>query len=135
MKVTRGIQLIVLSAMVLFILGCQKGPTLGQISGVVRYEGKPLPQATVTFTPVDGRASFARTDIDGAYELKFPDGRMGAMLGENVISIGTYRVATDEQGGVVEFKETLPAKYNAESELTRVVEPGENVFDFELTKD
>ena len=88
----------------------------------------------MTFTPVDGQTSFARTAADGSYELQFADGRKGAMLGENAVSISTWRAATNEQGDLVEMPEILPEKYHAESTMSETVEPGENVFDFNLTK-
>ena len=115
-------------------IGCQKGPQLGQVTGVVTFEGKPIEKATITFTPLDGQVAHARTAADGSYMLQFADGRPGAMLGDNVVSIETYRVDVDAQDNVFEHKEILPAKYNVQSELTRVVEPGKNLFDFKLTK-
>jgi hypothetical protein len=127
-------RLLVVTISTLLIVGCQKGPKLGEVSGVVTFEGEPLEKATVTFTPVDGQMSFDRTEADGSYQLQFADGRPGAMLGENVVSIETYRIDTTEQGDVVEFKEILPAKFHVYSELTRTVESGGNVFNFELTK-
>ena len=82
-------RLLVVTISTLLIVGCQKGPKLGEVSGVVTFEGKPLEKATVTFTPVDGQMSFDRTEADGSYQLQFADGRPGAMLGENVVSIET----------------------------------------------
>lgn len=115
-------------------MGCEDGPPLGKVSGVLSIEGEPIEKATITFTHVNGRTAFARTDADGFYELNFSDGRAGAMLGENAISMETGRAGSDEQGNFVEYPETLPPKYNVESEITRTVEPGEQVFNFELTK-
>ena len=84
--------------LVLFLLttiGCDQGPPLGDVSGTITYEGKPIEKATITFTHVDeGRAAFARTDAEGKYTLKFSDGRSGALLGENAVSIETARAET-----------------------------------------
>ena len=120
--------------LLLVAMGCEDGPPLGKVSGVLSLEGEPIEKATITFTHVNGRTAFARTDADGFYELNFSDGRAGAMLGENAISMETGRAGSDEQGNFVEYPETLPPKYNVESEITRTVEPGEQVFNFELTK-
>ena len=121
--------------LLLVAIGCDDGPPLGKVSGVISLEGQPIETATITFTHVKGRTAFARTDADGFYELNFSDGRAGAMLGENAISIETGRAGSDEQGNFVEYPETLPPKYNVESEITRTVEPGEQVFNFDLMKD
>lgn len=116
-------------------VGCSKGPPLGKVSGTITYEGKPVEQATITFTHIgEERTAFARTDADGRYELTFTDGRSGALLGENAVSIETARFGTDADGNIVEFPETLPAKYHAESDLTRLIESGKQTIDFNLTK-
>lgn len=127
--------LLLVSILFLVFIGCDSGPKLGAVSGTITLEGKPIEQATITFTHAEGRTAFARTDAEGFYELKFSDGRDGALLGENAVAIETARVGRDEKGEIVEFPETLPAKYNVESELTRVIEPGTQVLDFALTKD
>ena len=118
-----------------FVVGCEKGPQLGTVTGTVTYEGKPLNQATVYFTHESGRAAYARTDESGHYELQFSDGRSGALLGNNAVSIETFRIGADDTGKMVEFPEILPEKYNKASEMTRSIEAGDQVIDFELTKD
>jgi len=120
----------------LFCSACDQGPPLGAVSGTVSYEGKPVEKATITFTHVtEGRTAFARTDADGHYQLKFSDGRRGALLGENAVAIETARVGADENGEIVQFPETLPKRYNAESEITREIESGDQTLDFALTKE
>jgi hypothetical protein len=121
--------------LVLLVFGCQQGPPLGEVSGTVKFESEPIENATVMFTHAEGRAAFARTDANGFYELNFSDGRAGALLGENAISIETGRVGSDAEGNIVEYPEILPAKYNVESEITRTIEPGAQILDFDLTKD
>ncbi len=121
----------------LFAIGCNQGPPLGEVSGTITFEGEPVEKATIVFTHVDeGRAAFARTNAEGFYELKFSGGgRNGALLGENAISIETARSGSDAEGNYVEFPETLPAKYNKESEMTREITAGKQTLDFALTKD
>ena len=106
------------------IAGCDSGPPLGEVSGRITYEGEPIEKATITFSHSSGKSAFARTDADGQYELTFSDGRNGALLGENVIAIETGRAGTDAEGNFVEYPETLPAKYHAESEMTREIKAG-----------
>ena len=114
-------------------LACQRGPQLGAVTGTVTWEGKPLANATVSFMPTDGQAAFCRTGEDGTYELQFADGRKGAILGENRVTIETYRIAVDDEGNPIEHPEILPEKFHRQSELTKVVEPGSQVIDFALT--
>jgi hypothetical protein len=98
-------------------------------------DGKPLADATVVFVPENGRPSGARTDEDGHYVLNFAQQRKGAIPGTSTVRILTMRDADrDENGQVIPGrKETVPARYNTDSELTFEVEPGKkNVANFEL---
>ena len=117
------------------VVGCDSGPPLGEVSGTITLEGEPIEQATITFSHSNGRSAFARTDANGFYELTFSDGRNGALLGENVIAIETGRASTDAEGNYVQYPETLPAKYHVESEMTREIKAGKQVFDFALSKE
>lgn len=132
-----GNQVILLLAVFAMLLpaGCQKGPPLGEVSGTITFDGQPIEKATITFTHVDGKAAFARTDANGFYELTFSDGRNGALLGNNAIAIETGRTGTDAEGNIVEYPETLPPKYHANSDIEREIKAGNQVLDFALTKD
>src|SRR4051812_20659929 len=118
------------SCWVVFILicvGCAKsGQELAPVQGRVTLDGKPLQSGEVTFQPAGKSFSIGRTDSDGHYELWYKRGLAGGMIGDNAVSI---RVNTQETHG----PQTVPAKYNTESELRRDVKPGPNVFDFDLT--
>ena len=41
------------------VLGCnsEKIPGLGQVTGIVTMDGKPLPEATLVFTPTEAGAT------------------------------------------------------------------------------
>jgi hypothetical protein len=108
---------------------------LGKVVGTVTLDGKPLPDATVAFTPMDGQMSHGMTDAAGKFSLKFQDGRPGTMLGENQVSIETLRWRPNAAGEVIEYPELVPAKYNVETELIRSVERGEQEFNFELSSE
>ncbi len=113
-----------------FCLGCASGD-VGLVSGTVTADGEPVPNAMVTFYPrPDGRASMGLTDEQGNYELTYTRGQMGAKVGEHKVHI-TTAVAGGDYGTVVS-KETLPAKYNVNSELKADVAPGSNDIDFDL---
>jgi hypothetical protein len=102
--------------------GCSS--EFASVKGQVLLDGKPLPNAVVGFYPERGRGSFGRTDAEGRYELKYTDKQFGVSPGKCQVQITT---AEEEQ------KETLRAKYNSRSELTRVVQPGSNEINFSLS--
>ncbi len=56
----------------LSVAGCgPNGPDVVPVTGKITKGGKPVSFVTVTFVPELGRASMARTDADGHYELEF----------------------------------------------------------------
>jgi FlaG/FlaF family flagellin (archaellin) len=114
-------------------------------------DGKPLANALVVFSPVaGGRSSTGKTDAGGKYELSFIEGK-GALLGSHKVSVTTLQEAAQavvevssddpayaQQGSAADYekalvKETIPARYNTETELTKDVTAGSNTMDLELT--
>lgn len=113
--------------------GCgDSGPPLGVVEGVVKYDGKPLTDATLHFQPRKGAPSFGKTDAKGAYKLKYTAERFGALVGPHSVRITTARTTEDAKGVETEIPERLPPVYNVKSTLTREVKTGENRFDFDL---
>lgn len=134
--------------------GCDSGPRTARVTGVITIDGEPVPNASIAFYPENGRASVGTTDANGKYELVYTNNRKGALLGEHVVTISTEIVnVTDyaaddsyegenpdadpgaEESAPQSRDEFLPARYREResSELTAVVNGGENVIDFPLT--
>ena len=89
--VTRTASLLVALA-ISVIAGCGEGGDQATapvpVSGTVTFEGQPVAGAYVAFRPegkTRGGGGRAITDASGKYELKSPDGRLGA-------PVGNYRV-------------------------------------------
>lgn len=139
------------------VAGCaDNGPALGTVSGTVTMDGKPLPNAIVSFVPeAGGRASVGTTDENGNYNLGFID-RMGALVGKHKVSITSVVQGDDMDFSEIRsddpryeemvlarksdydnavVKEPLPAEYNKKSTIVREVESGKNVFDFPLNSE
>lgn len=105
-------------------------PELGTVSGVVTMDGTPLPNANVRFYPDAGRASAAKTDDSGTYELIYIRDEMGAVPGKHSVKITTLNEDEDPFGK--QGSETVPEKYNKKTTLEATVEPGENTINFDL---
>jgi hypothetical protein len=115
----------------------------------------------VTFTPTaeGGSASTGVTDGDGHYELLYTD-RRGAMVGKHKVAVTTIKqtkavaaqaevpsnspayeqqaLGNDPSMYAATAKdnvEPIPARYNSQSQLEEVVEPGENTIDIKLTSE
>lgn len=133
--------LIVSAGCILSICGCGgggDGPELGDVSGVVRLDGQPLPDATVRFVPESGSPSVAVTDAEGRYELAYSSSKTGATVGQHTVQISTYRSAGEDESGVEmpAVPEKVAAEYNVNAagnpEMKKEVKPGGNEINFDL---
>lgn len=106
-------------------------PPLGQVSGVVTLDGKPVSGATVYFAPekreykrdkvsrgLPLRTATGLTDADGRYSLTYVDTVSGTFLGTNRVSV---QPMMDEKG-----KNKVPTAWGRESKNTFDVVEGAN---------
>lgn len=113
------------------------------VSGTITFKGKPLPNASITFTPEDSasRTAVGSTDKDGKYQLTSFNINDGAKIGKYKVSVRA------EEGGdsnlkpadTIDFargKIITPLKYSkAEtSGLFADVTNKKNIIDFQLTE-
>jgi hypothetical protein len=132
-----------LLVVLVLLAGCgnKEGP-FAPVSGVVLLNGKPLADASVSFTPVVteqtayGPGSHAITDAQGRFTLKVSSAnRTGALVGKHTVRISLGDAPKGDPGGAHLTKELLPPRYNSKSELTFEVLPdGTQEAKFELTK-
>ncbi|MFO1064461.1 MAG: carboxypeptidase regulatory-like domain-containing protein [Pirellulales bacterium] len=121
------------------LIGCgSSGPQLVDVSGKVTVDGKPVPNAIVTFNPLTpgGSNSLGKTDAQGFYRLEFSQDKKGAMVGEHDVDIVAKKISKNDlpdDGSVVstEFVE-IPAKYRKRGSLKVKVENKSNTINFEL---
>src|SRR4029450_12884003 len=138
-----------------FAVGCgPAGPRLGKVTGLVTLDGKPLPNAAVTFMPVgEGGNASGNTDANGNYELTHASGK-GATVGKNKVAVTTvqkqqeaavdlskipsdspeYAKALQQSnaGYNMIFKEPIPEKYNTKTTLEFDIKSGSQVINLEL---
>lgn len=130
----------VLLAGLILISGCSSDVgapprELGKVTGKVTVNKKPLPNVTVIFTPKEGGgASYALTDAEGKYVLKYTSGKLeGALVGVHTIAL---RDEGEESAGGEALpggKSRVPAKYSPDkSTMEKTVESGEQVIDIEI---
>lgn len=138
---------VALSTFVLNLSGCGGSgdrPELGQVTGIVTLDDRPLSDIAVVFHPDKGRPARGRTDDDGRYELTYIGKTRGSKVGHNRVEIApneegeedAYDADNTEDAGAAKGPYTrkieVPARYNTNSELEANVEPGENEFNFKL---
>ena len=114
-------------------VGCEKGPAIAPVAGVVTRDGEPLVDAVVEFQPDHGAPSYATTASDGAYELEYRSGRMGALLGHHTVRVTTRGEVTDPETDTTRrVRESVPAEYNTQTTLEFDVKRGRNAFDIPI---
>ena len=127
------------------ILGCGGASKTSSVSGRVTYKGKAVPNANISFTPVEGatRAATGLTDSDGRFTLGTFSTSDGALPGNYRISIiarGPDRppkpgeTGSGMPGEMMPGDPIIPTKYFAPdtSGLTHEVKPGSNQVELNL---
>jgi hypothetical protein len=114
--------------------GCsQADATRGDVSGRVTVDDAPAATGAISFAPVDGASPTSGGKIlDGKYSVKAPFGV--AKVEIRVPKVVGERKLYDTPDSPVQplMEESLPKKYNDESELTIDVKPGSTEHDFDL---
>jgi hypothetical protein len=127
--------IVALPVLLLVTPGCgETRDDLAAVTGNVKLDGQPLPDAIVKFIPQGGKGVVAvgKTDGNGHYYLMASRTAEGASIGQNKVRITTYDIL-DQGGKQVPVPEKVPTKYNSETELAVTVESGDNTFDFDLS--
>lgn len=107
---------------------------LVNVGGTVRMGGAPLAKAIVIFeNPDNGTYSFARTDAEGRYVLRFDSVQPGVTKGRKVVRIKTSgSLGEDDPDAASSGQERVPACYNAKSKLSVEVTADSPATDFNL---
>jgi len=143
----------------LALLGCSKREVIETeyVEGVVTLDGQPVPDAVVTFVPVDrqqGISATGRTDQEGRYKITAVGLKGGAtakagggtLAGEYFVgvvkdetpSVSDEQIEEGSSSGLPrapEVKHIVPAKYNnpRTSGIKVTVKKGKNNIPIELT--
>jgi hypothetical protein len=115
------------------LVGCEAGGGAVPVSGTVTFQGEPVKQGEIIFTPADGATpSVAEKIVDGKYALSVPKGR-------SQVKITGYRdtgkVDTSNPGQETPIIEMyIPEEYNSKSTLEVTVEKADSDLNFPLGK-
>jgi len=118
-----------LVALLLMLVGC--GPRDGKIPvfGAVTFDGSPMPDGYITFTPEGGGKPEAAPIAAGKFEL-------GLKPGPHRVEIEASHFVGEKNPimGLQPREQYVPARYNTETTLrSEVSTDGENAFAFDLT--
>lgn len=134
---------LLLVSCVLTAFGCggeNDAPETVSVTGIVTYQGNPMPNLSVGFIPEKGMLASGITDADGRFDLTTSEAGDGAIVGSYKVSINFVPEQTPEMPGFPGSenapKSPIPTKYAdiSTSGLTATVDsdPAKNDFKFEL---
>ena len=114
-------------------VGCGPESKVALITGSVSIDGKPAPNGSISFIPVNGQGPTAGTELK---EGKFTS---QAAIGECKVEVRVSKVVGkkklyDTPDSPVQdlMEEVLPSKYNEASELRIEIKKGKNEKDWDL---
>ncbi len=134
--IMRGILRISLVLICISIAACggrSDLPSLGEVSGTVTLDGKPVPNVTVQFTPVEGgRTSSGITDSSGQYRLMYTADTSGAQVGKHEVRlVPSAEAPSDDQMDLMTPQAGLAAEHMQRT-FEFEVQSGRDTFDIVL---
>lgn len=97
-----------------FVVGCG-GSNMGQVSGTVTFQGKPVAPGVIQFYPENGPMAFGGLDKDGHFTLTTKTPGDGALAGPHRVCILPFVPGAGEMGtGKPTFDldpKNIPQKY------------------------
>ena len=119
-------------SLALFCLGCTD-PTIGIVSGTITVDGEPADGA-ISFVPTDGKKGPTGGKVTaGQYEVTVPVGEAKVEIRMPKI-VGQTRIYNTKDSPVQDvMEESLPKKFNDETELVYDVPAGASSKNFDLS--
>jgi hypothetical protein len=135
--VSRNGVLSVLAMMSAICMGCGGGSNeklakVYSVDGIVKYQGKPVEGATITFTATgsDPRTSFGKSDANGEFNVTTFTKDDGAVVGTHAVTVKKVEMSEPDATGIMPpEKQLLPERYGdlGTSPLTaEITEKGPN---------
>jgi len=117
--------------------GCNSGPPIAPVTGVLTYKGKAVPNVHLEFIPEQGRPSWGLTDAAGRFALEYDRDNKGALVGKHKVyaKMGPFgaNVSGERPDTPKELAELFD-KYSA-TNSTVVVEIAANTREIKLAWD
>ena len=123
------------------VSGCEQSPAMGEVTGAFTVDGQtPADGSSITFFAIDGKSQPAGATIDqnrytaqvpvGTFKVEIRVPRPAGGAAGNTAGPGSGGPGAGDAGLI---EESLPAKYNTETELTIDVKPGKNNKNWDLS--
>jgi hypothetical protein len=116
----------------ILIAGCGKS-NLGVVTGTISVDGTPAKSGSIAFFPTNRKSSTAGSEVvDGRYTAKVALGTAKVEIRVPKV-VGQKKLYDTPDSPIKQIMaESLPKKYNDETELKLDVQPGKNPQDYDL---
>ena len=116
----------------ILIAGCGKSH-LGVVTGTISVDGTPAKSGSIAFFPTNRKSSTAGSEVvDGRYTAKVALGTAKVEIRVPKV-VGQKKLYDTPDSPIKQIMaESLPKKYNDETELKLDVQPGKNPQDYDL---
>jgi len=127
MKIIAAFFLLLCCALIGISLGCSPDAKNGTVAGGVTIDGQPLKSGTIRFDAVDGGTVAADASIaDGKFTATMPPGEKRVSITSPKV-VGKKKMYDTADSPVIDItEESLPRRYNAQSELKLSVKLGKS---------
>ena len=127
------LKLVIASLGLLLLIGCSD-PTKGIVSGTITVDGQLAETGAISFIPLDGRSTTSGGVIkDGKYTVEASVAKVRVEIRVPKV-VGEKKIYDTPDSPVQKLMdESLPAKFNDESELTYDIPSGKSTKDFSLS--
>ncbi|MEM9656781.1 MAG: hypothetical protein AAF961_00335 [Planctomycetota bacterium] len=122
--------------------GCDSGPLMAPVQGVVNFDEQPVAKGTIQLYPVQsGPMAAGRLSADGTFELTTKTPGDGALVGEHIVVVTPpsdvnelQRTLKEGQRRREQFRNIPESVRNQQTSSLRVtVEPGDNELEIDLS--
>jgi hypothetical protein len=117
----------------ILVAGCAES-TIGVVTGTITVDGAPAKSGSIAYFPIDRKSATAGAEIvDGRYTADVPLGASKVEIRVPKV-VGQKKLYDTPDSPIKQIlAESLPPKYNDQTELTLDVQPGENWQDYKLS--
>ncbi|MCC9605869.1 hypothetical protein LOC68_20760 [Blastopirellula sp. JC732] len=117
------------------LVGCGKSDGMIKVTGNVMFNGEPVENGSISFTPVDGRGSSGGGLIENGQIVrgKSSPGNIAVQIYANKTVEKKNPTREEIERGITSDQvQILPATYNRQSKLRITISDSERHFDFDL---
>ena len=130
---SKGILAIALSMPLVVVLGCGPQYDVVPVTGKVTYEGQPVGDLIVKFSPTEGRTSEAFTAADGTFEMGYTLDEKGVEIGGHKVTV-MWSPSSEDAEAPPELVQKVLDDFEANGPIEVTIESAQTDFEIALPR-